>query len=356
MRKLLYIAPHRQGRSPGQRFRFEQFMDYLTTNGVQITYSYLLNENDDKHFYSKGNYLYKIWIAIKGIFVRFFDVMRASKYDCIIVYREAHFLGFAWFEWALSKFKATMIFDFDDAIWLNDVSESNKNLKWLKSAAKTRKIAQYANVVTVGNSFLAEYAQTANSNVVIIPTVIDTNVYTYNEPIEKEVVTIGWIGSLTTWKHFQEAIPVLVEIKKRYGTKVDFKVIVDDEFVIPELGIVSTKWSKETELSELKKVDIGIMPLPNDNWSKGKCGFKGIQYMSLGIATIMSPVGVNVDIINNGVNGFLAETKEEWIARLSQLIVDRELRKSLGSEARKTIVKNFSVISQQTNLLAIVYG
>ena len=349
--KLLYIAPHRPGRSPGQRFRFEQYTDFLESEGFTITYSFLLNAWDDRHFYQRGNYLLKCWIALKCVIIRLFDVLRAWRYDYIIVYREAHFWGWAIFEKLLSMSRAALIFDFDDAIWLNDTSESNKNLSWLKSSAKTAKIAHLANVVTVGNSFLADYARQSNPNVVIVPTAIDTDAYKYRGAVDSEPVTIGWIGSTTTLKHFQNAIPALTAIKQKYGNRVNFKVIVDVDYEEPELGLKSTKWSKDTEVEELNKVDIGIMPLPDDRWSCGKCGFKGIQYMALGIATVMSPVGVNTDIIEHGKNGFLASSDSEWIDCLSQLIESVELRQRLGEAARKTIDERYSVRSQQGNLL-----
>lgn len=349
--KLLYIAPHRPGRSPGQRFRFEQYTDFLESEGFTITYSFLLNAWDDRHFYQRGNYLLKCWIALKCVIIRLFDVLRAWRYNYVIVYREAHFWGWAIFEKLLSMSRAAMIFDFDDAIWLNDTSESNKNLSWLKSSAKTAKIARLANVVTVGNSFLADYARQSNQDVVIVPTAIDTDAYKYRGAVDSEPVTIGWIGSTTTLKHFQNAIPALTAIKLKYGNRVNFKVIVDVDYEVPELGLKSTKWRKDTEVEELNKVDIGIMPLPDDRWSCGKCGFKGIQYMALGIATVMSPVGVNTDIIEHGVNGFLASTDSEWIDCLSQLIESVELRQRLGEAARKTIDERYSVRSQQGNLL-----
>lgn len=351
MKRLLYIAPHRPGRSPGQRFRFEQYIHFLESQGFALTYSFLLNAWDDKMFYQKGNYLLKCWIAFKGLVIRLFDVVRASRYDCVIVYREAHFWGCAVIERMLSKSRASVIFDFDDAIWMNDVSDSNKNLSWLKSSVKTSKIAGMADVVTVGNSFLADYARQWNNNVVIVPTTIDTDLYVNRGARDVQPITIGWIGSTTTLKHFQNAVPALKEIKQKYGNAVNFKVIVDVDYEEPDLELKSTKWNKDTEVDELNKVDIGIMPLPNDKWSCGKCGFKGIQYMSLGIATVMSPVGVNVDIIDHGNNGFLASTDAEWIGCLSKLIDSVQLRQRMGANGRKTVEERFSVRSQEQNLL-----
>lgn len=345
--KLLYIAPHRIGRSPGQRFRFEQYMSYLNANGFDITYANLVSESDDKILYSEGKTIRKCLIGIKGLFIRMRNIMQANNFDVVIVYREAHFLGFTLFEKMLSMSHAALVFDFDDAIWLNDTSLANQKLSWLKSESKTLKIAAMANMVTVGNSFLAEYAKQVASNVMIIPTAIDTNKYKYRNQHETDTITIGWIGSMTTLKHFISSLPTLRQIKNKYGDKVNFKVIVDVEYKDAELGITSTKWSKETEIEELNKIDIGIMPLPDDEWSRGKCGFKGIQYMSLGIPTVMSPVGVNVDIIENGQNGFLASTTDEWVNCLSQLIESQQLRQQLGRAGRITIEHRFSVESQK---------
>lgn len=349
-RKLLYIAPHRPGRSPGQRFRFEQFLNYLNANGVEVTYSFLLNAWDDHHFYHHGNYLSKVWIAVKGLIIRLFDVLRASRFDYVLVYREAHFFGTSIFERMLSR-KAVMLFDFDDAIWLNDISESNRNLGWLKNSDKTAQIVKMADLVTVGNSFLAEYAHYWNENVAVIPTTIDTDLYSYRGARETDTVVIGWIGSLTTLKHFQESVPALARVKEKYGDRISFKVIVDVDYRESRLNLVSTKWSKETEVDELLGIDIGIMPLPNNDWSKGKCGFKGIQYMSVGIATIMTPVGVNVDIISNGQNGLLATTEQEWVDCLSRLIDSPELRRQMGEAGRATVEQRFSVKSQQQHFV-----
>jgi glycosyltransferase involved in cell wall biosynthesis len=353
--KLLYIAPHRPSRSPGQRFRFEQYLEFLQQNGFEVTYSYLVNSWDDRILYQKGKYLAKIWIGLKGYLVRLYDVLRMNRFDVVLIYREAHFIGTTFFEWCFSKSRAALVFDFDDAIWMNDVSEGNNNLSWLKKPAKTGQISSLANLVIVGNSYLAQYARQTNEQVMVIPTAIDTRIYTYRIKENSNPLIIGWIGSLTTIKHFQEAIPFLLEIKKKYNNYIAFKVIVDIDYRLPELGLVSTKWSKETEIEELEKIDIGIMPLPNDEWSKGKCGFKGIQYMSLGIPTIMSPVGVNVDIIRHGENGFLASTNQEWFHCLTQLIESPELRLKFGKAGCETIDKHFSVHSQEQVMLELLY-
>jgi len=351
-KKLLYIAPHRPGRSPGQRFRFEQFVEFLQENGYLITYSHIINEYDDKILYKKGKYLRKLFIGIKAIFVRFKDVLRANKYDIVLVYREAHFIGSSFFEKQFAKSNAKLVFDFDDAIWLNDTSEGNRNLKWLKNPAKIGTIIEICDLVIAGNNYLKEYANIFNQNTLLIPTTIDTNYHKlkYNKK-DSKAICIGWTGSMTTIKHFEQAIPFLVKLKDKYKDAISFKIIVDMQYNVVELNLKSTLWNINTEIEELNKIDIGIMPLPNDLWSKGKCGFKGIQYMALEIPTVMSPVGVNTDIIEDGINGFLADTESEWIEKLSLLIESEGLRKKIGVEGKNTIEQKYSLNSQKQILL-----
>ena len=193
-----------------------------------------------------------------------------------------------------------------------------------------------------GNNYLADYALQFNSQVKVVPTTIDLNYHqTYPQPPKK--ITIGWTGSSTTLKYFEDLLPALCIIKKKYKDEVDFKIIVDTDIYYPTIEAHTTLWNIETEIEELNKIDIGIMPLPDNQWTRGKCGFKGLQYMSLGIPTIMSPVGVNKDIIADGENGYLANSTDEWVNKLSLLIESVELRKKIGESGKNTIVKKYSV-------------
>lgn len=352
MPRLLVVTHHRKNRSPGQRFRFEQYLDYLESNGFDITFSNFISESDDKIFYAPGNIIGKIRIVFKNFLVRTSNVWNANEYDIILIYREAFVFGTSLFEYLLSKSKAKIVFDFDDSIWLLDVSTGNKSFAFLKNPNKTAKIISYADLITVGNSYLAEYAKQFNSNVIVVPTTIDTS---YHKPLPSKTndkICIGWTGTDTTIKHFEMIIPVLLRIKEKYK-QVYFKLISDRIVHYPELDLTTTPWSKEDEIEQLAELNIGIMPLPDDKWSRGKCGFKGLQYMALSIATVMSPVGVNKDIIQDGINGFLAANEEEWFAKLSLLIEDALLRQRLGEAGRTTIETSYSVNAWKDKYLEI---
>ncbi len=343
MKRILIIVHHRKQRSPGQRFRIEHYLPLLEEQGYEIIFSNILSEKDDRIFYSKGRYFSKLIIVFKSFFHRLKDLKIAKNCEFVFVYREAFMLGTTYFEKRFAKSGAKLIFDFDDAIWLNDTSAGNQKLSWLKKPSKTAKICKYSHLVITGNRYLANYALKYNSNVKIIPTTIDTHYHFKNMFSKKEKICIGWTGTQTTLKHFESAIAALKKIKKKYWDKVYFKIIADVEDWDNELGIKPVKWTKESEIKELEEFDIGIMPLPDNEWTRGKCGFKGLQCMSMGIPVVMSPVGINKEIISHGDNGFLCETEEEWITSLSAIINSPELREKIGRKARQTVIQKYSV-------------
>lgn len=353
MKKILFIASHRPNRAPAQRFRYEQFIDYMEENGFHSVHSHFISDYDDKYLYRKGAYFQKFRILLKAILIRLKDVSRANEFDIIFIQREAFLLGSTYFEKQFSKSKAKLVYDFDDSIWLNDTSNANKKLRWLKYPGKIATIISISDMIFAGNKYLANYASYYNSTIKVVPTTIDTDWHkrtVYRAP-DNTPICIGWTGSITTIKHFEYAVPVLRKLKEKYGNKISFKVIGDSNYTNEELHIKGIPWNKDTEIDELSTIDIGIMPLPDDEWSKGKCGLKGLQYMALEIPAIMSPVGVNSEIITDGMNGFLAKTDQEWFEKLSLLIDDFKLRQTIGKEARKTVIDKYSKDSEKGNYI-----
>lgn len=343
---------HRKDRSPGQRFRFEQYFDYLEKNGFPITFSNLLNARDDRIFYSPGNYAGKFLILLKSFVIRIYDIFRASNHDIVFIYREGFITGTTFFEKAVKTFtKAKIVFDFDDSIWITTISEGNKKLAWLKNPRKTDIITSLSDMVFVGNNYLAEYARQWCDNVKIVPTTVNTVKFdpAFKKSFQKNgKICIGWSGSFSTVEHFETAIPALQKIKEKYGDKVYFKLIGDDTYQNSALQLKGIAWTSETEVSEMSEFDIGIMPLPDTDFTRGKCGLKGLTYMALEIPTIMSPVGVNSDIIVQGENGFLAMSEEEWVHSLSQLIENENLRTRLGKAGRATVLQSYSIEANKT--------
>jgi glycosyltransferase involved in cell wall biosynthesis len=342
-KKVLFIALHELDRAPSQRFRFEQYISFLNNNGFDCSCSYIIQKTDYNFFYKQGSYYSKLLLFARGFIKRIKDAVNASDYDIIFIQREAFMTKHILFEKLFAKSTAKIIFDFDDSIWIQNVSVANKRLSWLKDASKTAKIIALSDMVFAGNQYLAQYALKYNSNVKVVPTTIDTTLYQKLNVRKSNKICIGWSGSFSTVQHFEFALNALKTINEKYKDKVYFKVIGDKNYYNEELKIKGIDWKKDSELEELSEFDIGIMPLPDNDWAKGKCGLKGLQFMALGIPTIMSPVGVNTDIIKDGSNGFLAKDMDEWVEKLSLLIESEQLRLSLGKEGKKTVEERFSV-------------
>ncbi len=343
MPKVLWIGDHRPGRSPSQRFRIEQYIPYLEAHGWQGCYAYLLSESEDKLFYAPGHIPAKALLMLKKLYQRYQELREVNMYDLVFVQREAHFLGISYFERAYAR-RTKLLFDFDDAIWLPNVSENNRLFAWAKRPAKAKEVIRAAHLVFAGNAYLADFARQYNPQVVIMPTTVDTDWYApmavFKPP---SVVTIGWSGSPTTIAHFQQIRPALKVLKQQYKERIQILVVGDSSYVDADLGIQGRPWCLEEEKQVLAGFDIGIMPLPDDEWSRGKCGLKGLLYMAMGVPAVMSPVGVNTEIIQDGENGFLAATIEEWVEKLSMLIEDPQLRQRLGQKGRQTVEERYSV-------------
>ena len=258
---------------------------------------------------------------------------------------EALLTASTYFEKEFAKSSAKVVFDFDDAIWLPNVSSGNKALQLLKNPSKTEAIISSADMVFAGNDYLANYASAFCENVKVIPTTIDTTHHKREKQNTSNRVCIGWTGTETTRKYLEMIKPIFQKLTSKYGDKIYFKVICDQPWSAEGIGLKNEKWDKEKEIEQLEEIDIGVMPLTDDQWSRGKCGFKGLQYMAMESATIMSPVGVNKQIINHGENGYLASTDEDWFEQLSSLIENKELRLQIGKAGRDTVIKKYSVSS-----------
>lgn len=352
--KILFIAVHRPFRSPSQRFRFDQFMDFFGQNDCQITYSSLIDESADRWFYQRGFTLRKIGLILKSLFKRLNDIRIASQYDLVFVQREAIMIGSSFFERQLAK-RTSLIYDFDDSIWLLDMSEANKRFGWMKRPEKTSEIIAAAKLVFAGNDFLADYARSFNSNVRVVPTVLKTDHrdFNYSSKAPNDKIVIGWIGSTTTIKHIEWGRDILVELLRRFPDTVELVIVSDMQPALPEVRHTFRRWSPTVEQELLTTMDIGIMPLPDDEWTRGKCGFKGLQCMSYGIPVVMSAVGVNKQIIEHGVNGFLAKNSEEWMEALTMLIRNPQLRIEVGRQGKKTVMDSYAAETWQLRILEL---
>ena len=351
--KVLVICPYPLGKAPSQRFRFEQFLPYLEEQGYEITVKTFLDQATWDLLYQPGLFLRKTKGMLKSTFKRFLQLGTLHRYDFVFMHREALFFGPPVIEWLMVKvFRKKILYDFDDAIWLKNHSDSNALLSFTKWYTKVHLICKWVAHIQCGNAYLSNFSKQYNSNVSIVPTTIDTDGL-HNTTIDynRSKLTIGWTGSHSTMHYLQFIVPIINTLKEKYSF--DFLVISDRPPELDIRDIQFCKWDKATEIIDLAKLDIGIMPLKNNEWSEGKCAFKGLQYMSLGIPTVMSPVGMNKTLVQHRENGFLADSEGEWLACLEDLLQNQELRKKIGEQGQVTVLENYSVNSMKNKYLEL---
>ena len=349
--QILMIVQYPENVSPCQRFRFELYKETLHKNGYEVTTKSFLDINDYKIIHQYGFVFKKALALVKGFLKRVALLLHVHQYDFVLVQREFAPVGPPVFEWVVAKlFKKKLIYDFDDAIWIPSVSRQNSLAASFKNAQKVSSICKWAYRVSGGNEYLCNYAKQFNRNVLYNPTCVDTN-KRYNQLANHDVkkLTITWTGSFSTLKYLSIVESALQKLQAKYDFNV--KVICNQPPALKLNNVQYVQWSEENEVSELADCQIGLMPLTADEWSEGKCGFKLIQYLALGIPAVSSSVGVNKKIIEQGVNGYFADTDEEWYNNIEKLIVDAALRKQMGTAGRKKMVAQYSLQSNENNFM-----
>lgn len=352
--KVFFIVPYPTS-GASNRFRVEQFFPYLKQEGIGYRLRPFLSEGCFRILYERGFYARKIFYFIIASINRLLDIFRIISYDVIFIHRESYPIGPAVFEWIIYLMGKPIIFDFDDAIYLPNVSDTNTFIGHFKCPSKINYIIKISSRVIAGNNYLRDYALVLNKNVSVIPTCVDTDVYSPLPKSKAEMLTIGWIGSPTTVKFLNPLRRVFERILEKYSN-VNIVAVGADFKLNNSERVISKKWSLDKEVDDLQNFDIGIMPMPENEWTKGKCGFKAILYMSVGIPCVSSGVGVNKELISEGENGFLASGPDEWLSVLCRLLDDESLRRKTGQAARKTIVDEFSLRANFKTFVNIIKG
>lgn len=357
--RILFLIPYPPGESPSQRFRFEQYLGLLEDHGYQLRIQSFLPSGKWRIFYQPGHTVNKAFMIANGLIKRASVLFTLNRFDRVFIHREAAPIGPPVIEWIIGRiFKKKIIYDFDDAIWLTDKKNETALVKTLRSRSKVSSICRWSHTISCGNEYLRQYALRFNSNAFLNPTTIDTE-QVHNRALHShagrpgERIMIAWTGSHSTRKYLYLLEAVLRGIQEKFS-EVDLLVIADKP---PEMNlprIVFKPWSNQTEITDLAQADIGIMPLPDDEWSKGKCGFKALQYMALEIPAVVSNVGVNPEIIQDGKNGRLCDSTESWMWALEELITNPERRAQLGQAGRQTVSDYYSVSSNSENFRSIL--
>lgn len=354
--EILLVVQFPEKVSPCQRFRFELYQDLLAENGYRITTKPFLDKEGYAVIHQYGFFFEKLLALLKGFAGRIFLLFQLHKYDFILLQREVAPIGPPIFEWLFVRvFNKKVIYDFDDAIWIKSVSEQNSLAAKLKYAKKVNSICKWAYKVSGGNRFLCDYASQYNKNIVYNPTCVDT-VKRYNVLARHDVekVTIAWTGSFSTLKYLALVEKALQMLQEKY--EFNIKIICNEKPSLKLKNVHYVEWSEDNEVSELASCQIGLMPLTNDEWSEGKCGFKLIQYLALGIPAVSSAVGVNKIIIDEGINGYFADTDTDWYHAIEKLMLDGKEREKMGKAGRQKIMTQYSLQSNENNFLTLFDG
>jgi len=338
--KILSWIPQELDTSPGQRFRIEQWDPYLRREGIEIVYSPFADERLGTVLKHRGRLGAKAWGVGRSLARRLREAWRVARFDLVYVFREGALLGPALAERIVSWSGVPYVFDFDDAVWFRYVSPANSYLSYLRFPGKTATLCRDARYVMAGNRYLRDYAACFNSRVSIVPTTIDTEKYRLLPERVPSHPVIGWTGSYSSEQYLEIVRPVLERLRRR----IDFRMVVvgGGAFQVEGVEVEHRPWCSATETADLADFDIGLMPLLDAEWERGKCGLKALQYMALGIPVVVSPVGVNAEIVVDGSNGYHARNVDQWEHALERLLLDSSLRRRLGKEGRVTVETGYS--------------
>ncbi len=351
--RVLFILPYPTDTVPGQRLKFEQYFTYLGENKIEIKICSFISPQFYKILYKKGHYLKKAFYAFKGYVSRLQNILDARKFDVVYLFLWSVPFGPPIFEFLLKKMNKPIIYDIDDLVYLPHYSDANRLFRSFKSKDRIPLSIKMADHVIVCTEYLKRYALQYNKNVTEISSTINTDTYFVNNCYSNDKkITIGWTGSHSTAPYLHLLDKVLKTVQKKYN--VGIKVIGDKNFCIPGVDIDARDWNLKTEVQDLQEIDIGLYPLPDEEWILGKSGLKPKQYMALGIPAVCTRIGAVLDFIQDNQNGFLAETEEEWIQKLSLLIENPELRQKIGLAGRKTIEERYSVQVNAPTYLKII--
>lgn len=279
---------------------------------------------------------------------------RARGFDVLWLEKEA----LPWLPWAIERRLlprgVPLVVDFDDAVFHNYDLHSSAFVRRALGDKIDRLMASAA-LVTAGNAYLAARAQAAGAaRIEIVPTVVDLEAYRLAPlPAADEPARIGWIGTPSTWNAY---VAPMLPLLTRCAAETDARILAvgagHGGSAHPLLDI--EPWSEASEVSLIQRMSIGIMPLADTPWARGKCGYKLIQYMACGLPVVASPIGVNADIVEHGVNGFLAETEAEWHAAISALLRDPDLRRRMGAAGRRTVEAHYALATWGPHVAAML--
>jgi glycosyltransferase involved in cell wall biosynthesis len=336
--KVLLLSRYGQ-LGASSRLRSYQYLAYLESQGFRITVAPFFKDEYLERFYAGHGK--SLRYAFAGYGRRIVSLMGLRAYGLIWIEAEALPWLPAWIETAMARAGIPYVVDYDDAIFHRYDRHASPVIRKILGD-KIDRVMRHSKAVIAGSEYLAERATKAGAaRVALIPTSIDLNRYPQNPTEPNDIFTIGWIGSPTTAQYLRNLNAVLSAIARNHPVRIKVVGAEAAHLRLPDVDIEYRDWSEQTEVDEIRRFDIGIMPLSDTPWERGKCGYKLIQYMGCHKSVVASPVGANLRIVEHGVNGFLASTESEWKAALLELLHNPDLRIRLGQAGRATVKREY---------------
>ena len=352
-KRIIIICPHPERVAPAQRLKYEQYFDYLRDNGYILTISPFMTRSFWDIVYKRGNLHLKVFWTLFGYIKRIFDLIRIPFYDGVYVFLWVAPLGPPIFEWIAGLVSKKIVYDIDDLVFLKPKNEVNPYTSFLKSKNNSIYLMKKADHVITCTPYLDKFVKKYNLHTTDISSTINTHLYRpkNNYEIVDRKITLGWSGSFSTSKYLYLLTPVFHRLKEKY----DFRLVVmgDTDFYIEGIDLETIPWKESHEVKVISQFDIGLYPLPDEEWVYGKSGLKALQYMALGIPTIATAIGTNFRIIHHGESGFLVKTEDEWYETIVKLIEDQSLRERIGTKAALRVEKYYSVNANKNTYLDI---
>lgn len=335
---VLFLTKYsREGAS--SRYRILQYFPYLEANGIACASSALTDAAYLRHLYASGRGTLSDFAG--SVLRRLGALTTVGRYDAVFVEYEILPYFPAIFESLLRRAGIPFIVNYDDAIFYRYNQHPNPFVRGLLGD-KIDRVMKQASLVIAGNDHLAGYARNAGAaRIEIVPTVIDLARYRGSPASKNDTFTIGWIGSPSTAKYLKEIAPALAEVCA--GGRAKVVLIGSGPAVLPGVPVEARPWSEETEVADLESCDAGIMPLHDGLWERGKCALKLIQYMACGLPVVVSPIGMNLQLVRDGANGFLARGVTGWVKALTALRDDKALRGRIGGLGRRKVEEEYSL-------------
>ena len=357
-KKILFLCPYPVNKAPSQRLKYEQYFPYFTENGWHIRVSPFVSEKFWKIIYKKGHFIEKTFFTILGYLYRLRDLFYIRKYDVVYVHLWVTPLGLPIFEWLTKKLAKKLIYDIDDMVFIGHSSEANKIILKVKGTKKMIFLMKNSNHVITCTPYLDKFVKHYNEKTTDISSTINTKLYLPRTNYHlNDIPILGWSGSHSTSKYLKLLEPVFLKLLSK---QILFQILIigDENFHFSNVKIPyrAISWNLETEVEDLKRIDIGLYPLPDEPWVYGKSGLKALQYMALGIPTIATAVGANFRIISDAENGFLVPINDLdlWERRIIQLLSDKELREKIGKKGRETVEAYYSLEANKNKYLSIL--